>query len=328
MTTSPKARHAGLAAVALAFAALAWGAFYPFSKAVLDAGVDPIWMMLLRFAPPALFFAGLLAAVEGPASLKVSGREAFRLAVAGALGIWLFNTLLLVGLARTTATHGAILMGLQPAMAAAVAWAATRVRPAGYTLAAIAVALFGAGLVVTQGRPETLFANGDALFGDLLVLLSTLSWVYYTRSGAALPSLSPLRFTALSMILGTVGVAVIVAGATLLGLAHPPAPATVLSVWPQLGFVVGVATIGAVLAWNWGVSRRGPLDAALFINLTPVGALGIAAVFGARPSLAEIAGVAIVIVALAANAAMARREAARELTSAVPCEDERVGAAR
>lgn len=322
MNTARGGRHAGLAALALAGAALAWGAFYPFSKAVLDAGVDPIWMMLLRFLPPALFFGLLLAFAEGFRAFRLSAKDAVAMAVSGALGIWLFNTLLLVGLSHTTATHGAILMGLQPALAAGVSWALTRVRPPGYTLAAIAVALLGAGLVVTQGHPGALLADANALVGDALVLGGTFSWIFYTRSGAWFPGFSPLRFSALSTILGTLGVAVVVALATLAGWAHPPHASTVLSVWPQLGFVVVVATIAAVLAWNWGVSQRGALDAALFINLTPVGALGIAAVFGARPGLYEIAGVLLVLVALGANALLARRAVAQAAPPAAAGGDE------
>src|SRR5206468_8903460 len=85
--------------------------------------------------------------------------------------------------------------------AAAVAWILRGMRPARATLAFLGVALLGVLLVVTKGRFTGLFAGGTG-FGDVLMFLGAVSWVIYTLGAADFPSWSPLRYTALTCVLG------------------------------------------------------------------------------------------------------------------------------
>jgi drug/metabolite transporter (DMT)-like permease len=74
-----------------------------------------------------------------------------------------------------------------------------------------------------------------------------------------------------------------------------------VAVWPQLAFIVFCVSVFGILFWNMGVAKLGPLNAGLFANFAPVITYLIAIAQGRRPDAAELAGAAIVLVALIAN---------------------------
>ncbi|MEU7793305.1 hypothetical protein AB0B11_07695 [Micromonospora tulbaghiae] len=71
--------------------------------------------------------------------------------------------------------------------------------------------------------------------------------------------------------------------ADLTGLQHASAAADLVAIAPQLAYAVLVAAVLAVLAWNTGVRRLGPADAALFMNLVPVATFAVQILRGYRP---------------------------------------------
>jgi drug/metabolite transporter (DMT)-like permease len=74
-----------------------------------------------------------------------------------------------------------------------------------------------------------------------------------------------------------------------------------ITVWPQLSFIVLCVSIFGMLFWNMGVAKLGPLNAGLFANFAPVITYLIALAQGRRPAAIELAGAAIVLIALIAN---------------------------
>ncbi|UPG74487.1 hypothetical protein MVG78_01585 [Roseomonas gilardii subsp. gilardii] len=90
--------------------------------------------------------------------------------------------------------------------------------------------------------------------------------------------------------------------------------------WPELGYLIGVASVLGVLGWNAGMRAMGAARGVLFINLVPVTAFAIAVAGGRVPVGAEMAGVALVIAALVLNSLAGARgagAAAREVVPAV-----------
>jgi drug/metabolite transporter (DMT)-like permease len=77
-------------------------------------------------------------------------------------------------------------------------------------------------------------------------------------------------------------------------------------VLPQLLYVAIVPTVAAALAFNFGVRRLGAAAGTLFLNMVPVSVLAVRALTGTPPHASELAGVALVGVALAINAWPAR----------------------
>jgi drug/metabolite transporter (DMT)-like permease len=192
-----------------------------------------------------------------------------------------------------------MILALGPIQVALFQWWRTRIRPDNFTQAMIALALVGELLVVTSGELARL-TGGDAL-GNGLVFLASLFWTAYTLGGQQFAGWSPVRYTALSCSLGCIGIAVAVLIATQTGHSAPPSTAQLIAVWPELAYTVFCVSVFGILFWNMGVAKLGPISAGLFANFAPVITYLIAIAQGRRPDAIELAGAAIVLVALIAN---------------------------
>ncbi|HUH91733.1 MAG TPA: DMT family transporter [Casimicrobiaceae bacterium] len=282
----------------LLLAALAWGGLFPVAVVTLRT-LDPFHMTAIRYGMTAIVLGALLAWTEGPAALKVEGRG-WRAALLGTIGFAGLGLAVFVGLEHSRPEHGAVIMATQPLIAALVAWLLRGVRPARATLGFLGVALAGVVLVVTKGRLVGLFAGGTG-FGDMLMLIGAISWVVYTLGAADFPSWSPLRYTALTTLLSLPAIFGIAAAASASGRVAVPSATDVEAVAWQLAYMVGIASILGVLAWNAGNRLIGAANGVLFINFVPVTVFAIRIAQGHRFEPIEFVGAALVIGALVAN---------------------------
>jgi drug/metabolite transporter (DMT)-like permease len=143
-----------------------------------------------------------------------------------------------------------------------------------------------------------------------MILLGAVGWMIYTLGARRFPEFSPLRYTALSAVGGTLTILAVTAGVTLFGGIHAPSAHDLGAVWWQIVFIVAAGAVIAVIAWNEGIRRLGAANGALFINLVPVVTFGIAIGQGYRPGGVEIAGALLTLVALV-GANLAGRQAIR-----------------
>lgn len=274
-----------------------WGAFLPVGKSAL-AVVDPYWLTAMRFGAAACAFIVLLVIQEGRSALRTDG-QLTKIALFGALGFAGFGLCLFEGLQRSRPETGAMILALGPILTALVQWWRNGRRPDHFTLAAIALALTGELLVITAGDMSRLF-GGDAL-GNGLTFLAAIFWLAYTLGGQEFPGWSPVRYSALSCSLGWLVIVAVMTVATLLGHSHPPRLAELPGIWPQLTFIIVCVSVFGILLWNMAVAKIGPLSAGLFANFVPVVTYLIALAQGRRPDPLELAGAAIVVIALVAN---------------------------
>jgi len=269
------------AVAALAAAGVAWGTSVPLSKAALG-WLSPGWLVVARFA---LAAAVLLATVDRSAL-----RSAFRWQVLawGAVG---FGGSVLVqnaGLARTSVTHTALLIGAGPVLVAviAAAWHRNVARPVAWAGFALSLG----GIVVVAGG----HGGGATGFGDALVLLSVLMVATVTvAQGRLLEGQNPAAITAVQFVgAALAALPVAIAG----GLPHAPAPGGAGAL--ALVAVVGLAVIGTLVPFTlfaYGQHAVSAEVAGAFLNLEPlVGSLA-GVVFFADPAGPRllIGGVAI-----------------------------------
>jgi O-acetylserine/cysteine efflux transporter len=259
------------AVAALAAAGVAWGTSVPLSKAALG-WLSPGWLVVARFA---LAAAVLLATVD-----RTALRAAFRWPVLawGAIGFGGAVLLQNTGLARTSVTHTALLIGAGPVLVAviAAAWHRNVARPLAW--GGFAVSLGGI-MVVAGGH-----GGGATGYGDALVLVSVLIVAAMTvAQGRLLEGQNPAAITAVQF-LGAAVAALPVAVCTG-GLPHAPASggaglAAVLA-------VVSLAVVGTLVPFTlfaYGQRAVSAEVAGAFLNLEPlVGALA-GVVFFADPA--------------------------------------------
>ena len=270
------------AIAALAAAGVAWGTSVPLSKAALG-WLSPGWLVVARFA---LAAAVLLVTVDRGAL-----RAAFRWQVLawGAVGFGGSVLLQNTGLARTSVTHTALLIGAGPVLVAviAAAWHRNVARPVAW--AGFAVSL--GGIVVVAGG----HGGGATGFGDALVLLSVLMVATVTvAQGRLLEGQNPAAITAVQFIGAALAALPVAICAD--GLPHAPAPggAGALAVVA----VVGLAVLGTLVPFTlfaYGQHAVSAEVAGAFLNLEPlVGSLA-GVVFFADPAGPRllIGGVAI-----------------------------------
>lgn len=289
-------------------AALAWGAMFPIAAGALDR-VDPFHLTAIRYVVATAVFVALLAAIEGRAALRPNGRAA-ELFLLGTLGFAGFNLLTYVALEHTRPQDAALIIATTPVVALVAAWVVTSVRPRGVQLVLTALALAGVALVISHGKPGELVGGGVGAW-ELLILGGVVAWVAYTMGARRFAGFSPLRYTTLTALGGTLSIVVVTQSLTMAGALTAPSGDDLLANWWRLLYVAGPAAVIAVLAWNDGVRRLGPANGALFMNLVPVVAFAIAVAQGYRPGTVELAGAALTVAALIAANLVGRRPAGR-----------------
>jgi drug/metabolite transporter (DMT)-like permease len=293
----------------LLLATTAWGSLFLASKPVLPH-VDPVWFTLLRYSIATLGFM-LVLRLRGPIPWGALRQHGGRLAGLGFVGYGVFSAMVLVGLAHSVPSHGAVIMATMPITTQLVRWALDGQRPSRSAIASTLLALIGvvmASGALTHGATR---AQASTLVGDLTALAGTLGWIAYTRGAARLPELDVISFSALSALASWP----LLCAATLLlaasGFAPVPSAAAAWNAWPALVYIGLVPTVFGVLAYNFGVRQLGVVTGTAFLNFVPVSVLLIGAAMGSRPAVHELAGVMLVVSGLLVHTLSQRVQAAQ-----------------
>lgn len=280
--------------------ALFWGANFNLAGLVL-VDMAPMAAAAGRFALAALITALLVAGRgEFAAMLAIARRYGGRLALVGVVGIAGFNLLFFDAMRTTSAVNGALIMATNPLLTAVLAAVTLGEHLPGRQIAAIPVALAGVALVILGGG----MGSGVVEFGlgDLEMLGANLAWAAYNVLARKLMPPGPQLANVTVMM--TAGALVLAVAAGLSGSAFvlpgPKAGAALLL----------MAVTGSVLAylfWSMAITRLGAGRTALFLNLVPVFAAIIATLGGNPPSLVQLGGGAVVIMAVIFSMLPSRR---------------------
>jgi len=277
--------------VALLLIAALWGTFPATSKLAL-ADLPPTLLTALRAVIASSFLVALLLrsgsdAVRAPAPDTV---RAF--VVLGVAGIVLSMHIAYWGIYTTTAANAAILQAASPIMITLGARLYLGERLRRTQQAGVAVSMLGVLVVVTEGRLSEL-APSEWRLGDFLTLLGLIAWTVYTVYGKRLiATVPPALATTGAYVCGTL----VIVPLALLTLPVMPRPRLATPIaWLVL---VYHAVLGAIahLWWYAAVERVGPTRAAIFMNLTPLVGMGLAALLLGEPiGSRQIAGVLLVL---------------------------------
>ena len=283
-----RAARSSLAFTALALAGLIWGASFVLGKIALRELSVP-HLMLYRFGFASAGFAPLLLRSRP----RLPPRDWAIIAVVGLVGVPVQFLAQFEGLARTTASHAALMIGAAPVLAAAAAYVALRERLSRLVWVALAVSTIGVVCVilgVDDGGVGS--AAGPTLAGDLLVFASMFAAVVWILASKRLMT----RYSAV-----VVSGLITVAGTILLALwvlVRDGLPPVSLgqSTWLAILALGLVATTCATVFWNWGLSHTDVGKAGAFINLEPVvgAVLGVVVLHETLGPMAVIGGVLII----------------------------------
>ncbi|SYX85604.1 putative efflux transporter [Paenibacillus alvei] len=301
-------KHFWQGAMFCLFAAVAWGAMFPIAESALHH-IDPFWFSGIRYSIVGLLLAVLLWFKEGKAAFNTKG-QTFKIWLLGLFGFTIYNFGVFWGqqqLGKSGVLLASIMESFMPMLAVLFVWLVTRKMPKVSTLACVITAFIGVVFVVTKGDLHSLANGGLKLLPLLSVFAGITGWVIYTVSSGQFAGWSALRFSTLSSLYGGLTTLVIVLVMTALGMIDAPSVSAVVSIAPEMSFMILVAGLLALLSWIQGVQLLKPINGMLFINFVPATTFIISVIQGYEVSSAEWFGTLLIVCALIVNNLLSRR---------------------
>jgi len=279
----------GATDIFMLLAVLCWAINFSFIKIALRE-LSPLGFNGIR-----LFFASLILII----ALFVS-REGFSFAKSdilkifflGIIGNTAFQLLFIQGLNWTTASKTSVVMAMTPVFVALLSTLLKqeRIHWAGWL--GIAISFIGFYFIITK-RVGTLQFSWEELRGDLMILAGNLFWAVYTVfSKPFLDKISPLKWTSITLAVGTV-------------FYIPFAASDIVRIqWSQVSFQAwGALAYSAVFAiaicyviWYASVKRVGNSKTAIYGYLSPIFTIIFAYfLISERITLLQFAGALIIL---------------------------------
>jgi drug/metabolite transporter (DMT)-like permease len=284
--------------------AAAFGAMGIFGKLAYDQGATVGTLLSLRFMLAAAVLWALTVATGAlPALRGLSRRDAAAALGLGAIGYGLQATAYFAALERLDASLLSLLVYTYPVIVTVAAIALGRDRASRRTGAALALACSGLVLVLAGAAAAALDPLGTALGLTAAVVYST----YILVSTGISERVGPL---ALSTLVCT-GAAVSLTLASIATGDWAPGAVSTAGL-ASLGGLALVSTVAGICLFFAGLRRVGPAAASILSTLEPVVAVALAcAVFGESLGHAQLAGGALVLLAVLVVRAPRRRRRAR-----------------
>jgi drug/metabolite transporter (DMT)-like permease len=268
-SASGRVRFLGYGACALA--GTLWGTGFYFGRLALDE-MSVEHMVLYRF----LFACVGMAPVLLRNRVRLTASEWLTVLLTAAFGIPIQFLLQFHGLALTTVSHAALMVGAMPVLLAAAAtlFAGERLDWIGWL--ALFASTSGAAMVVLGGDRAATGRETPSLEGDLLVIASlfmALAWILLSKK--LMQTHSPPVVTAYTIYSGTLMLVGWNLGAWLLKpLTHEkiePMPFAHISLtaWIALAVSGVFCTATTTLLWNWGIHHVPASRAGVFLNIEP-----------------------------------------------------------
>lgn len=267
--------------------ALIWGVNYAVVK-FGAAQIDPLVFNSARVVLAAVVLVGI---VTVGAQSWPRGRTLGALLALGVLGNGLYQFLFIEGIARTRAGDAALILAAAPAFMAIIG----RLRGTEHTgatgVAGILLSLTGIGLVVLGDSGGG--SRAVSLEGDLLLLLACLCWSLYTVFlRPYTESVDGVTLSAVTMLGGAVPLVLV----SIPALRDTHWSSIGFSGWAAVAYSGLFALVIAYLFWYRGVRTLGPTRSAMYANLQPIIALGVAwATLHETPHLLQLVGAAFIM---------------------------------
>ena len=254
-------RHRGWGFAACTLASCLWGTGFFFGKIAL-AEMGPPAMVLYRFLFAMLPLLPLLV-THRP---SFSRREWVVLLLASFLGVPVQFLIQFAGLAMTTVSHAALVVGMMPVILAVGARLFTHERMDGLGWAAMGTSTAGAALIALSGRGGS-GSGGASLAGDLLVVVSlviALFWILLNKR--LMGRHSHVTVTVYGLALGTLMLLLWVP----LRYGMPPVHGISWKAWAALAASGVLCTAATTLLWNWGMTQVPASQAGVLLNMEPL----------------------------------------------------------
>ena len=266
----------------LACVALFWGGTFIAGR-VVSTEIPHMIAATGRFLVACFFLLLLAWRVEGGLP-KLSRQQLLATFGLGATGIFLYNICFLAALERMPAGRSALFVSLSPIVTALSMAIIFRERLGAGKWLGIAIAFFGAAIVITRGDLLSVAHDISSSMGagELFMLGAVASWTAYTILGKqALQGLTPIAATTYASLWGLLLLSV---GAFNQLALLDSSKLT----WQVISAIVFLGIFGTVIGFVWyyeGVKAIGPARTAVFNNLVPVFGVSLSSLMLNEPIL-------------------------------------------
>jgi drug/metabolite transporter (DMT)-like permease len=284
-----------------------WGFNYVAMKVVYPEMGAPVVGLLRALIIQALLVVWCLIRKE---PLRYEKGDAWRVLGTGCLSMGIYMVAFLEGVARTTASDGAIVMASGTLMTYLLACLLGQERFLGGAMAGSAVSFGGVALIIVGGAST----GHGTVGGNLLMLLAATLWALSTvASKPIVHAYAPIRMFALSLP-GALPVLLVYGAVPTLQQDYASISARG---WAMFASVVLGSGLFAFALFYEGLRQVGAARASFYNYFVPVLAVLFSwAILGIAPTLLQVVGLATVLGGVAlANAA--RQRAAAQVNSAV-----------
>ena len=272
----PVARGATAAAVAMANASVA-GSVVLFGVSTVATRVavqtvSPILLSVVRFGIGGVLLVLALAAVV-PGRLRVARGDVPFLAVLGAIQFAAFSLTYNLGLRFTEASRGALMLATMPLWSACLARAMGRERLRTSQILGIIVTLGGVSAALSDHTPSVSQSDSPLLGDGLMLLTAGLGALYGVLAHRFLARYHAVTVTTYATGFGTLLLAPF---CLLERLAPNISQIGATEVW----LILFLGTFGGAIAyflWTFGFTTLAPTQVAIYVNLNPM----VATIMGA-----------------------------------------------
>ncbi|MFV9502924.1 MAG: DMT family transporter [Oscillochloridaceae bacterium umkhey_bin13] len=266
---------------------LIWGVNFTTVKIAL-AEIPPLALAAIRFTSAAGLLWIILRLREG--SQSIPRDVLWKLTWVGIVGNTVYQIGFTYGLKLTTAANASLLIATTPALVAGFGALLGIERLRRVTVAGIALAILGVGLVIGVGG---LHLSSDEILGDVILFGCAIAWTIYTLGVRTLGGgLSPLAITTWTMITG-------VPGLLLLGMpdiVRVDWAGISLAAWGALVYATVLGIVIAYVLWNNSVRVAGSTRTAIYGCAIPLVATLVAwPVLGETPTWLQGVGAILII---------------------------------
>ena len=273
----------------VALATVLWGSDYIFAKIALRE-VSPLSFAAIRTLISAGIIFPLLLRREP--DWRVKPRHLAPLIGLALLGTFANRIFWATGISLTTAANASLLATTSPIFVWIVSFFLSRAAVTWRATLGLLACLAGVSLVI-QGDWVEWVKGGGNLWGDLCMLLASLTWAFFTVLAKFLmKDYSSFKVTAYITLIASLFFL------PFLGNENPGGWGGVSALgWVSVLYVALTGNFLAYLLWMRGIQNIGPLRTILYTYLTPVTAILFAVPFlGETLTLAQIAGALIVFI--------------------------------
>ncbi|HVY52240.1 MAG TPA: DMT family transporter [Devosia sp.] len=285
---------------------LFWGGNVVAGKAAVG-NIDPYALMLLRWAGAALV---LLPFAIGPLKedWPTIRRSWWLYLFYGVVGYATFNVLVYVAAHFTSGVNNAIDQVAINILVMLFNFVLFRTRVKALQLIGVAVTIVGVAITATHGDLARILSL-DINFGDLLVLLASLSYAIYSISLRWRPRSNWLSFLFASFM-GAVLASIVFQAGLGGGFGHFIAAVPTITPlgWIIVAYTILFPSLVSQMFYVRGLELIGANRASLFINLIPLfGALGSVVILGERLEVFHLIAGALIVAGIALAEWSARR---------------------